>query len=374
MKKKLLFIFFIISVLQANTQTLHLMMVSDYANPTFGKITLENEVNIEMMFGRVAENLGYKTNKIYLNTTNKSFNQTAINARLSNLKPLSEDIIVFYYNGFGFYPPNNRSDYPVFQLSNSNSKTLYFDDVARQLSLKNNRLGMVIADIRNTQNRLLEEPPVGGLVAAEQLSKVITRKLFLEKVGIYKILSAKKGMPSYPYFTESFVDGFDRILEISESERMPEIDFDFLIDRTQSRMNAYIYYSENKSPQEIQWVFTKLNKRVKSYEPPYFNIPTPKELKAQIELLINPAETNERLMIEQKTRELFSADAMIEVVKVQADNSIISSKITIDQYIKQTAGYDKTIKRTVEDFRVFDFRRTADFKKFTELRITEKNN
>jgi hypothetical protein len=80
----LILILFLFSLVHAKAQTLHLLMVSDYANPTFGKVTLENEVNIEQMFGRVSSNLDYKLNKVYLNTTNKLFNRIAVITALNN--------------------------------------------------------------------------------------------------------------------------------------------------------------------------------------------------------------------------------------------------------------------------------------------------
>lgn len=375
MKKIILFFSFFFVSVQANAQTLHLIMISDYANPIFGKVSLENEINIEKIFGTASSYLGYSLSKTYLNTSNKLFNRTAIISKLDNLKTLPEDIVVFYYNGFGIYPPQIKSEYPTFTLENIDNKTLSVDDISTQLSLKNNRLVMVIADIRSTENRQLSKIPSGVIVAAEQLSKVITQKIFLENSGIYKIVSAKKGMPSYQYFTDSFMNAFYNILEISDSENIKNLSFNDIFSGTQSSVNSHIYYSEIKTPQEILWSFTKFNKKVKPYQPPYFNIPTPKELKAQLALLLNPIDAKERTKIENNTRVFFSSDAMVEVIKVQLDSSNTTNtslRMNIDQYIKQTAAYDTKVKRTIKDFNVFDFKRTSDFKKFSELRITEK--
>lgn len=376
--KKIIFLFsFFLLFTPIKAQTFHLIMVSDYASPIFGKVSLENETNIEQMFGTVSSYLGYSLTKTYLNTNNKLFNRTEIISKLNNLNTLPEDIVVFYYNGFGIYPPQSKSEYPTFTLANTDNKTLSVDDISTQLSLKNNRLGMVIADIRNTENRQLSEMPSGAIIAAEQLSKVITEKIFLEHSGVYKILSSKKGMPSYPYFTISFVDAFFGTLEISESEYIKNMSLGYVLSETQSIVKDRVSLSEIKTPQEILWSFTKLDKKVKTYQPPYFNIPTPKELKAQISLLVNPINTNERTKIENNVRAFFSSDAIIEVIKAQTDGSKTansSQKMNVYQYIKQTAGYNTKVKRTIEDFNVFDFRRTADFKKFSELRITEKIN
>lgn len=376
--KKIIFLlsFYLVSI-PITAQAIHLIMVSDYADSIFGKVTVENETNIEQMFQRVSTNLGYLLNKTYLNTGNKLFNRTQIISKLNNLKTSPEDIIVFYYDGFGFYSPTSKSEFPIFTLDKSNDKILSFDDVATILTLKNNRLAIVIADIRNTENQQLSEMPVGTILAAENLGKIITKKIFLAQSGIYKILSAKKGMPSYPHFTESFVDAFFGNLEISESESIKQMSLDNVMGLTQTFINSRISLSVNKAPQEILWSFTKLNKKVKSYQPPELNIPTPQELKVQIELLINTVDKTMRAKIESDTRTFFAPNATIELMIIPKDSLQavnLPIKLSLDQYIKQSAGYDAKAKRSIENFNVFDFRRTADFKKFKELRITEKIN
>lgn len=373
MKKITFLITFLLIFTHTQAQTLHLVMVSDYANTTFGKVTLENEKNIEDMFKKVCENLNYKPNYVYLNTTNKLFNRLAVVAALNNLKPNPEDIVVFYYNGFGFYPPNSRSEYPTFSLNDTKHKTLSVDEVEMQLSVKNNRLSLVIADIRNKENIILSKV-VPSIQVGEDLAKLITQKIFLEQSGIIKIVSAKKGMPSYPYFTADFAEVFFNTLDISDSELIKDVGFTNLLNMTQTIINNDVYYSEIKTPQQILWSFKKLNKRVKSYQPPYFSIPTPNELKAQLQLLANPVDTTERSKIENNVRAFFPPDASIEVLTVQGNNPLsVPIKMSLEQYIQQTATYDAKVKRTIE-FLIFDFKRSKDFKKFVELRITEKIN
>jgi hypothetical protein len=347
------------------------MMVSDYANPTFGKVTLENEANTEKMFEKVVEHLNYKINKVYLNTTNKLFNRFAVITNLNNLKTNPEDIVVFYYTGFGTYPSISKSEYPTFTLNNTDNKTLSLDDVAVQLSAKNNRLSLVIADIRNTENRMLPRIPP-KMDAGESLAKIITQKIFLEQSGIFKIVSAKKGMPSYPYFTADFTEAFFNKLDISDSEFIKDMSLTNLLNTTQTIINIDVSNSVIKTPQQILWSFSKLNKRVKSYQPPYFSIPTPNELKAQLQLLANPVDMTERSKIENNVRAFFPPNASIEVLTMQGNNPpSVPIKMSLEQYIQQTATYDAKVKRTIQ-FLIFEFKRTNDFKKFAELRITEK--
>jgi len=376
MKKFTIFLILHFFSINTKAQTLHLVMVSDYANPTFGRGTLENETKIEQMFGKVSTNLNYKLSKVYLNTTNNQFKRTSIITSLNLLKTNPEDIIVFYYTGFGIYPPNTTSEYPTFSLNDSNIKTISVDEVEKQLAPKNNRLSLVIADIRNTENRFFTNLLSGLITPGESLSEIITQKIFLEQSGILKIVSAKKGMPSYPYFTTDFTEAFFSTLDISDSELIKNISFNNVLHLTQTYINSDVNYSEIKNPQQILWSFSKLNKRVKSYHPPALNLPTPNELKNQLELLVNPVDMAQRNKIESNTKVFFTPNAKIELQTKSLSNTQLEStttKMSIEQYIRQTAKYDANTKRTIE-FKLYDFNRTPDFKQFSELRITEVTN
>lgn len=352
-----------------NAQELHLIMATDYADATFGKNTLENEDAIEKMFGSVAKKLDYGIKKIYLNTTNKLFNQANINSSLDNLKTNPEDIIVFYYTGYGSFSENPNSNFPSFKLTGN---TLAMDDVAKQLREKKGRLVMVIADVRDTNNKLIDF--TRRLSKEEDFSKIIAQKIFLEPVGVYKIASAKKNMPAYPYFTIAFSDNYYAALETTDADLIPPITMNFVLKNTQSQLNAMVKQSEIKNPQQIMVSFEKLERPVKTYSASTFAIPSPKALKMQIELLANSTEEDERKKAAEILRNMFTPNAIIEVrtenknINVQNNETL---KMSIEEYIKQTEKYDKTMKRAI-NFEVGDFRRNEDFKKFISLKIVER--
>lgn len=354
-----------------NAQNLHLILASDYADTTFGKKSLQNEDAIEKMYHHVSSKLGYRLKKIYFNNgiSNQHFNRTDIVSSLAAITTNSEDIIIFYYSGYATFPENSNSNFPSFKLTDS---TLAMDEVAQQLREKMGRLVMVIADIRDTNNKLINFPR--PLQKEEDFSKIIAQKIFLEPVGVYKIASAKKNMPSYPYFTMAFTDNYYQALEITDAELIPPTSINFVLKNTQLQLNTMIKQSEVKKPQQIIASFEKVEKPVKSYMPSNFEISSPKELKTQLELLVNSSVEEDIKKAAEIIKNLFIPKAIIEVktenrnINVQ-NNEIV--KLSIENYIKRTNKYNKTMKRTI-NFSVSDFKRTDDFKKFSSLKIIEK--
>lgn len=372
MKKILLLCSFFLLYAQANAQTLHLILVSDYADPAFGKVTLQNEDEIQKMFTNVSTKLSYGLKVLYLNTGNQHFNRADVVSGLRALTTNAEDIIIFYYNGYGFYPAIENSNFPSFKLIDTDNKFLSMDAVAKQLQDKNGRLVMVIADTRDTENKLIDFSR--GLNPEENFAEIITKKLFLEPTGVYKIASSRKNIPSFPYFTQSFTDNFYHILEISDSDLITSLNINYLVKETQKQLSAMIIQSEVKTPQQILPTFEKFYKPVKAYLPATFEIPSPKLLKTQLDLLANSAVSDQRKKAIEIMRNMFSTNAIIEVrtenrnINIQ-NNEVV--KMSIEDYIKQTEKYDKTMKRVI-NFAMPDFKRTEDFKKFSSLKIVER--
>jgi Caspase domain len=371
MKKNILLFFLFILFIKTNAQTLQLVLVSDYADPTFGKITIQNEVEIQEMFTNVSKNLGYGLKILYLNPTNQHFNKADVIAGLEAMKVNTEDIIIFYYNGYGTYPADQNSNFPSFRLIDADNKLLSMDEVAKQLKDKNSRLALVIADTRDKQNQL--KTTVRPLRKVEDFAKIITQKLFLEQTGVFKIASSKKNIPSYPYFTMAFTDNFYKALDKSEAELIPQLNLIYLLKKTQNQLDTMILQSEIKNPQKIMMTYEKTTNAVKAYLPSNFEIPSWKNIKNQLEVLANSAVEIDRKKSTENLRNLFSPNAIIEVktenrnVNIQ-NNEIL--KMNIEDYMKQTEKYDKTMKRTI-NFDVGDFKRTEDFKKFSSLKIIE---
>jgi hypothetical protein len=369
--RKIIFLFCLIFLsFQTNSQALHLILVSDYADPTFGKITLQNEVQIQEMFSNISNKLNYGLKILYLNSgiSNQHFNRADILGGISALKTNTEDIIIFYYNGYGTFSANGNSNFPSFKLSDN---MLSMDEIAKQIKDKNGRLMLVIADTRDTDNQVIA--PDKPLRKEEDFSKIITQKIFLEQTGIFKIASSRKNMPSYPYFTTVFADNFYKALEVSESELIPNLNIINLLKKTQSSLDTMILRSEKTNPQKIMMSYEKSDKVVKAYSPATFEISSWKQLKNQLDFLANSGLEEERKITADLIRNSFLPNAIIEVRTENRNINIQNngvSKMSIEEYIKQTKKYDKTMKRTI-NFEVGDFKRTADFKKFSTLKIVE---
>ena len=368
--KKILLLFSLLFIsVQANTQTIHLILVSDYADPLFGKVSIQNETEIQEMFTNVSGKLGYGFKVLYLNNNNQHFNRTDIVSGLMALTINTEDIIIFYYNGYGVYPSGEISNFPSFKLIQS---TLSMDSVAKQLKDKNGRLVMVIADTRETNNmKKLKDRPIR---AEQDFAKIIARKIFLVPTGIFKIASSQKKSPAYPYFTKAFINNFYNTLEITDSELITKQDMNTLIKGTQFTLDTMVMQSEINTPQKMVASFEKLDKPVKTYLPSTFEVPSWKQLKIQLEILANSAVEEDRKKVSDIVRNVFLPNTLIEVrtenrnINIQ-NNEVV--KISIDDYIKQTEKYDKSMKRVI-NFNVTDFKMTEDFKKFTSLKIVER--
>ncbi len=361
---------FLLSI-QANAQTLHLILVSNYADSTFGKVTIQNEVEIQEMFTNVSTKLDYGFKILYLNNGNQHFNRADVISGLAALKTNTEDIIIFYYNGYATYPAGENSYFPSFKLTDNDDKRLSMDEVAKQLRDKDGRLVLVIADTRDTQNQIkvITRP----LRKVEDFAKIITQKIFLAQTGVFKIASSKKNMSSYPYFTMAFTDNFYKALDISDADAIPKLNLLYLLKNTQNQLDSMILQSEVKIPQKIMMSFEKKSKAVREYPPSTFEIPSWKLLKTQLMLLANSTIEDERKKSSEIIRSMFSLNATIEVrtenrnINIQ-NNDVV--KMSVDDYIKQTEKYDKTMKRAI-NLGVGDFKRTEDFKKFISLKIVE---
>lgn len=362
-----------------NAQTLHLIMVSDYADPKFGVISLADEESMLKIFKTVEWGLGYKIKVSYLNSNNNMFDKASVIKSLDSLntKTVPNDIIVFFYSGLGFYPPKSKSTFPTFKLNDYKESPISLDDIAQIVTSKNVRLGIVLADCRDS---FPIEPQVEALPVSpvEDLRKLIIRKLFLEKTGILKIASSSKGNPTWkkPFLENSvYIYSFNKIFGKylqSNAERIPLISFDNILKDTQKIMEVYLDgFIPKDKPQFSHWEFIpsspKLNSIITPYPPSTFIIPTPKELNEQLTILVNSTDSLEIKNSASKLSNLFTKKAIIEIKA----NDTPTKQMTIEEYIAQTAKYDKKMRRSII-FDVFDFKRTENFKQFSFLRLKEK--
>jgi Caspase domain len=378
--KNLFFSFLIILFFtKTNAQTLHLIMLSDYADPKFGGISLADEEEMLKIFKTVEWGLGYKIKVSYLNSNNNMFDKASVIKSLDSLntKTVPNDIIVFFYSGLGFYPPKSKATFPTFKLKDYKKSPISLDNIAQIIASKNVRLGIVLADCRDS---FPLTPPVfvQPLIVTEDLRKLIIRKLFLEQTGILKIASANKGNPTWKMpvfnisaFMYSFSETFVHSLQ-TDAEKIPLLSFDYILKNTQKKMENYLKgFIPLDKPQFSHWEFIpsppKLNSIITLYPPSTFIIPTEKELKEQLNILVNSTDSLEINSSASKLSNLFTKKATIEIKA----NDTPTKQMTIEEYMTQTAKYDKKIKRSI-NFNELDFKRTEDFKKFIFLSLREK--
>lgn len=186
--KKYFILLFLLTSLTSQAQTLHLIVVSDYADRDFGPINVRDEDIVRQMFSKIARRIDYTFTTVYVNNKQrKGFTKQAVLDALKLTLTQPNDIVVFHYAGKGIYARGSIS--PSLKLD----KPLLLDDIANVLQNKKLRLGMVMADCRN---EFTDRYPIAGLrgtIIEEEQSKKITKKLFLENdCRVVKIASGRR--------------------------------------------------------------------------------------------------------------------------------------------------------------------------------------
>lgn len=248
MKTRLFLLLFVVSPLLSCAQKLHLILASDYENKDFGMISLKDEEMVTTMFRKISTQIGYDLKTTYVNKNTKDgFTGTAVRTAVNDTSIHSTDIVIFYYSGFGAYP--SQSALPSLQLDNTgflslNKHTLLpLDDVAAALQARGVKLGMVMADCRNTITARYPIPGRRETIVREDRSKEILKKLFLgESCRILKIASAQKGKPVLAIsrnsvFTYSLTEAFEDMLY---TKTLKEVSLDNLLLRINKITKAFI--------------------------------------------------------------------------------------------------------------------------------------
>jgi Caspase domain len=381
MKRNILLLFLLLIFSKIDAQTLHLIMVSDYADPKFGIVSQADEESILNVFTTVEWAINYKLSTTYLNSNNKKFDSKNVLKSINSLQTKPEDMIVLFYSGFGYYPTKSESTFPSFKLSDYKKAPLSLDDIADKIKVKTIRLGIVLADCRDSFQPLSKgpppPPPQDGMGLFEDFRRIMLRKIFLEKSGILKVASSSKGESTWKLLKKNnsvFVSSFRSAIGIQiNSKSTANVSLDSVLRISQSIMNIKLEEFDETKEQSVNWVFTPYEKNkialFKQYNFESFVIPSYDELKEELTLIAN---SNDKIMRDSSSKkliEMFTKDAKVELKMPEGQISTLS----IENYISQTAKYDKAIKRDI-DFKISDFKRSDDYKKFISLRFTEKTN
>lgn len=247
-----------IAAWQTQAQKLHLIFVSDYENKDFGMISLKDEDIVGTMFKKVGTQIGYQLKTTYINkNTPEGFTIEGVWAAVKDTSIQAKDIVIFYYSGFGVYTAKNAL--PSLQLNNKSLLSfdryteLPLDHIASFLQTKGIRLGMVMADCRNTLTTRYPTPLSRNTEVRADRSKEILKKLFLgESCRILKIASAQKGQPVFSMqrnsvFTYSLTEAFEDMLA---TKNLQEVSLDKFLARINTNTKSFIseYTGLNKVP------------------------------------------------------------------------------------------------------------------------------
>lgn len=373
MMRFLLCLLFGMYSLHSSGQTLHLIMVSDVEDKRFGPISIYDEEALTRMFETVKSYLNYTLQVSYLNRSR--FNSKAVLRSLDTLKTQPNDLIVWYYSGLGFYPPNRKSQYPSFRLKDFNSQPLTLDDVADRISKKGVRLAWVMADLRNafpTYTVVL-----APMLPIEDIRKLVVEKLFLEPCGVLKLTSSQPGKPTYTNkrrsnsaFMFSLTRSFYDVLHKTTLQTLRHVSLDSLIKSTQQGIDLELkLWIPKNTQQKMSWTLqpcTTLQRGairpVRSFE----GIPTQDNLDSLLNSLVGVTDRAVRRAIVAKIRELFEENATIQLSTEGVNEQ---TKYTLEAFVQWLINPNPSV--VAFSFLPYDTQRSADFKQFKSLKLTQ---
>ncbi len=218
----------IITPVKTNTVVptkLHFILVANTNDPRIGYSVQKDVVNITSQVKDVATFLNLPLN--YVEISGTKFGKANVETALNNLKPGTNDIVIFYYSGHGYSNDRNAAEaYPQFDLRQSRFDdilvaTLNASEVFSKIKAKNARLNLVITDCCNSSLGLLK--PEGKNFALTTKSLMTWEKsycydLFMKSKGTVIATAAKKGQYAYGntdvggYFTSNLITSMEKYL------------------------------------------------------------------------------------------------------------------------------------------------------------------
>jgi hypothetical protein len=214
----------------ATPAKLHFILVANTNDPRIGYSVQKDVVNITSQIKDVATFLGLPLN--YVEISGTQFGKSAVETALNNLKPGTDDIVVFYYSGHGYSNDRNASEqYPQFDLRQSRFDdilvaTMNASEVLAKLKDRNARLNLVITDCCNSSLGLLKPEGKNFALTTKSLmswEKSYCYDLFMKSKGSVIAAAAKKGQYAYGntdvggYFTSNLITSMEKYLSKFQS-------------------------------------------------------------------------------------------------------------------------------------------------------------
>ena len=204
---------------------IHFIVVANTEDARIGSSVKKDVNNIYSEIKDVSTFLNLPLN--YVEISGSKFGKANVETALNNLKPGTDDIVIFYYSGHGYSNDQQSSKlYPQFDLRQSRFEditvaTLNVADVYDKIKAKNARLNLIISDCCNSSlGTLKPEGKSFALTAKSLLSwdKSFCTSLFMKSKGSILATAAKKGQYAYGntdvggYFTSNLIISMEKYL------------------------------------------------------------------------------------------------------------------------------------------------------------------
>ncbi|OSZ79767.1 hypothetical protein CAP36_00435 [Chitinophagaceae bacterium IBVUCB2] len=213
------------TVPSASGSSIHLIVVANTEDARIGTSVVKDVNNLYSQIKDVATFL--KLPLRYTEVKGSKFGKASVETALNNLKPGSNDIVIFYYSGHGYSNEDNPAQpYPQFDLRQSRFDdikvaTLNASDVFNRIKAKNARLNLIITDCCNSNLGLLKPEGKNFAQTAKSLltwDQSYCYNLFMKSKGSILATAAKKGQYAYGntdlggYFTSNLVTSLEKYL------------------------------------------------------------------------------------------------------------------------------------------------------------------
>lgn len=254
MKRFLLIILLLLTIIAAEAQTIHILVFCDTKDRKVGLSATNTRDYFQNEFvPDLRRYSGCNVNaKFYYDAT---FTKSSLENAVNNLSSSSNDVIFFYYCGHGFNATSSTRQYPrLFLGGMDEAHSKWLEDVYSALKQKNHRLLVTIAeacnrvyDVQYSRNG----PGAFGPHPTITKSAANYRSLF-SKSGDYLCSSSKREQASWfdngwGYFTDCFINVFGN--ETSEMTSSPSWDNIFATTTQKTQELA----DQNGEVQVPQW-------------------------------------------------------------------------------------------------------------------------
>lgn len=205
---------------------LHLILVANTEDRKIGKTCAIDKESTHKLYNEIADYLGIHFNPIVI--AGKDFSKLNVERAINELRPGTEDIVIFYYSGHGFNDLKNNTKYPFLDLRDKASQkygdpyTMNIESIYQQLKRKGARMNLVFGDCCN--NDPSQSSNISGEAASTRVSSIgwnmdNCRALFMNNKKLSMLLAAaSKGQLSAGnaadggFFTFNFSESLEKAM------------------------------------------------------------------------------------------------------------------------------------------------------------------